>query len=58
MFGASALASYRPTEYLSIVADFSASIPVWRDRFQFEPVVFHRVDAVVFSAGMGAGVRF
>jgi len=57
-FGASGLVSVEPARWLEIVALVRGAAPLARDRYQIEPVVFHRVAGVAVTAGAGAGVRF
>lgn len=56
--GASALVSLRVTETLEFSTAFGAGHPLVRDRFQFEPNVFHEVPNIAFSAAIGASIRF
>lgn len=56
--GGSLVIAYEALPALEIVAKFSAGAPWSRDQFQFEPVVFHRVSAMVVGAGLGVGLRF
>jgi hypothetical protein len=56
--GASLLALLKPSRSLLVAVSAAAGRPVVRDRFQFEPVEFHRVSALALSLGVGAGVTF
>jgi hypothetical protein len=56
--GSSLVALLRPSSSLELSLTLGAGRPLVRDRFQFEPLEFHRVSGVAFSAGAGAGVTF
>jgi hypothetical protein len=56
--GASLRATARATDRLEFSAGVGAGYPLVRDRFEFEPEVFHEVPALAFSAVIGAGLRF
>jgi hypothetical protein len=56
--GSSLIALLRPSSSLELSLTLGAGRPLVRDRFQFEPLEFHRVSGVAFSAGAGAGVTF
>ena len=43
---------------LVLAARFAAAAPLWRDAFQFDPKVFHRVASVTLIGELGLGVRF
>jgi hypothetical protein len=56
--GSSLVGLVRPSSTLELSLTLGAGRPLVRDRFQFEPLEFHRVSGVAFSAGAGAGVTF
>ncbi len=56
--GSSLIALLRPSSSLEFSMTLGAGRPLVRDRFQFEPLEFHRVSGVAFTAGAGAGVTF
>lgn len=43
---------------LELRARFAAAAPFWRDAFQFDQKVFHRVASVTLIGELGLGVRF
>jgi hypothetical protein len=56
--GSSLVGLVRPSASLELTFTLGAGRPLVRDRFQFEPLEFHRVSGVAFTAGAGAGVTF
>jgi hypothetical protein len=56
--GSSLLAQVRPGGALELDLSVAAGWPWARDRFQFEPIEFHKVSGVVWSLGAAAGVTF
>jgi hypothetical protein len=56
--GSSLVGLVRPSSTLELTFTLGAGRPLIRDRFQFEPLEFHRVSGVAFGAGAGAGVTF
>jgi len=56
--GSSLLAHLKPGGALALELAIAAGWPVVRDRFQFEPVEFHRVSGVVWTLSAGAGASF
>jgi hypothetical protein len=56
--GASVLVSVKPSRSLVLAISASGGRPMVRDRFQFEPLEFHRVSALSLALGLSAGVTF
>ena len=56
--GSSLLAQVRPASSIELGVSLAAGWPVVRDRFQFEPLEFHRVSGVIWTLGASAGVTF
>jgi hypothetical protein len=44
--------------HVEVRARFGAAATLWRDAFEFTPVVFHRVASVTLVGDVGIGVRF
>lgn len=58
LFGASGSFGVDATRWLEVVALVRGAVPLARDRYQIEPLVFHRVARVAVTGAVGAGIRF
>jgi hypothetical protein len=56
--GASAAVTWEPGWSIEVVGFVNGGISLVRDRFQFDPFVFHEVPRLTLTAGVGVGVRF
>ena len=57
LVGAALLGSLRPVSVLLITGEVGLSLPIAKDRFQFQPDEFHQVSTTVLTGGLGIGIE-
>jgi hypothetical protein len=57
-FGASSRASVRPVGILELWASIGIAVALVRDRYQFDPVVFHEAPPELLTGAAGLGLSF